>query len=41
MGLAIAVHRDVCITFHVHDALSEVAGKQDTLETRRSHFNRC
>ncbi|WP_292889148.1 carboxymuconolactone decarboxylase family protein [Nonlabens sp.] len=33
LGIAIAVHCDGCIAFHVHDALKAGATKEDILET--------
>lgn len=32
LGIAIAVHCDGCIAFHVHDALNAGANRQETLE---------
>ncbi|WP_293749860.1 carboxymuconolactone decarboxylase family protein [uncultured Paraglaciecola sp.] len=32
LGIAIAVHCDGCIAFHVHDALNAGATRQETLE---------
>lgn len=32
LGIAIAVHCDGCIAFHVHDALKAGANRQETLE---------
>jgi AhpD family alkylhydroperoxidase len=32
LGIAIAVHCDGCIAFHVHDALNAGASRQETLE---------
>lgn len=32
LGIAIAVHCDVCIAFHVHDALNAGASRQETME---------
>jgi AhpD family alkylhydroperoxidase len=32
LGIAIAVHCDGCIAFHVHDALNAGASRQETME---------
>jgi AhpD family alkylhydroperoxidase len=33
LGIAVAVHCEVCIAFHMHDALKVGASRQEVLET--------